>query len=33
MIVKDILERYMYKYLREREKKINYIGLFLILGF
>lgn len=21
MIVKDILERYMYKYLREREKK------------
>lgn len=33
MIVKDILEIYMYKYLREREKKINYIGLFLILRF
>lgn len=33
MIVKDISERYMYKYLREREKKINYTGLPLISGF
>lgn len=33
MIVKDISETYMYKYLREREKKINYTGLPLISGF
>lgn len=33
MIVKDISERSMYKYLREREKKINYTGLPLISGF
>lgn len=34
MIVKDISERYMYKYLRERQrKKINYTGLPLISGF
>lgn len=33
MIVKDISERYMYKYLERERKKINYTGLPLISGF